>query len=532
MEKYSFDMCLKKLSADYFTIQRRRMIMNNLSRDLINSDFAFNDDLLIGSKSPLTQKVLQFGGGNFLRAFVDYMIDELNSNNLFNGSVTVVQSIQPEFVDLINEQDGVYTVLLRGIEDGKEKIIKKIITSVSGAVNPDLDFHIYMDLIKNPDLRFIVSNTTEAGITYRPNDKLSDAPPISFPAKVTALLYERYKIFNGHKDKGFIFIPCELIDNNGTTLKNIVMQYAKDWNLESEFISWVNDCNYFTNTLVDRIVTGYPKDEIDELTLQLGYTDKLINTAEIFHFWVIEGPSELAKELPFDKIGLNVIWTDDATPYKMRKVRILNGAHTMSVLAAYLSGKNTVGEILEDEYFIKYLQKGLFEEVIPTLNLEYEDLKSFADSVFDRFSNPYIKHYLLSISLNSVSKYKTRVLPSILEYYSRKNELPKILTFSFAALIAFYKGKEIINNSLVGLRDGEEYNITDDLDVLQFFQSEWDNCDNSLEDIDILVKNVCQKTDYWGIDLSTVGEFSNIISNHLHNIVSNGVYSELKEIIK
>lgn len=505
--------------------------MKELNRALLESDFKFNDDLKIGKKSKMTEKILQFGEGNFLRAFVDYMFDELNSNDLFNGSIVLVQPIEQGMIDMVNAQDGLYTVLLRGLQDGKEVCEKKVITSVSRGINPYKDFDAYFECAKNPDLRVIVSNTTEAGIVYNPDDKLEDKLQKAFPAKVTAFLYERFKVFNGDKSKGFIFIPCELIDYNGTNLKKIILQYANDWNLGNEFIDWVNTANYFTNTLVDRIVTGYPRDEVAALTEQFGYKDNLINTAEIFHFWVLEGPEHLADELPFAKIGLNVLFTEDATPYKLRKVRILNGAHTMSVLAAYLCGKDTVGELMDDKTLNKYLADGLFEEVIPTLDLPYEDLKSFADAVFDRFANPYIKHYLLSIALNSISKYKTRVLPSILEYVERKKQLPKILTFSFAAMLAFYKGSEMKDNALIGLREGAEYKICDDMPLLEMFKDLWADCDGSAEKVSALVNVVCSKTDIWGLDLNTLDGFSAKVSEHLTNILANGMTASVDTLI-
>ncbi len=505
--------------------------MENLTRKLLASDFNFNADLKIGKKEKMTEKVMQFGEGNFLRAFVDYMIDEINSNDYFNGSIVVVQPIEQGMINMINDQDGLYTLLARGLEDGKEVCNKKIITSISRGLNPYTQFDEYIACVKNPELRFIVSNTTESGIVYSADVKLSDKPQKSFPGKVTALLYERFKAFDGAADKGFVFIPCELIDYNGTTLKEIVLRHASEWELGEAFITWVKEHNVFTNTLVDRIVTGYPRDEVEKLTEEFGYKDNLINTSEIFHFWVIEGPEELAKELPFDKIGLSVVWTNDATPYKMRKVRILNGAHTMSVLAAYLDGKNTVLELLQDEKFNTFLQKGLFDEIIPTLDLEYDNLKTFADAVFDRFANPYIKHYLLSIALNSTSKFRARVLPSITEYNKRKGSVPKLLAFSFAALIAFYRGDEIKDGALIGKRGDEEYKIQDDMNVLELFKDVWANCDKSKESVAKLVADVCAHEGIWGMDLNTLGNFSQMVSDNLYGIITDGAASELTKLI-
>ena len=424
--------------------------MEKLNNNFLNSQGQNLKALEIGF--PITnkpEKILQFGEGNFLRAFVDFFIDELNEKNLFDGSVVVVQPIGEDttLTDMINAQDSNYTVLLRGLENGQPVNRTRIVTSLSRVLNLYRDFNEYMNTMKNPDLRFIVSNTTEAGIVYVQTDMPSETaltPPDSFPAKVTSLLWQRFNHFNGAKDKGFIFIPCELIDNNGTNLKEIVLRHAKEWHLPQEFINWVNENNHFTNTLVDRIVTGYPKDEIESITNTLGYKDDLVVTGEIFHFFAIEATKEATKEinavLPFSKAGQQVVLTEDATPYKLRKVRILNGAHTMSVLAARLSGKETVGEMMDSQVFNDYLRKGIYEEIIPVLTgVSQEELTTFADSVFDRFKNPHIKHYLLSIALNSVSKFKARVLPTILEYYNKNKSLPPTLTFSFAALIALQR---------------------------------------------------------------------------------------------
>ena len=471
-------------------------------------NFLNNNDISFVKNYP--ERVLQFGEGNFLRAFVDCFIDMLNEKDLFNGSVAVVQPIEKGLINILNEQNGFYTVLLRGLENQVPTVKKRIVKSISRGINPYEDFYIYLETAKNPDLRYIVSNTTEAGITFLNTDKLDDKPPVSFPGKITVLLYERYKQFNGDVTKGFIFIPCELIDNNGDKLKETVLLYAQKWNLPEEFINWIHKANHFTNTLVDRIVTGYPKDEAEELAKELGYQDNLIVTAEIFQFFAIEAEkevsAEISKNLPFNKVNLDVVLTEDVTPYKQRKVRILNGAHTMSVLLAFLYGKETVKEMMDDEFFVDYLKKGIYEEIIPTLDLSKEDLESFATSVFDRFANPYIKHYLLDIALNSVSKYRTRVLPSIIEYHKRLGNLPENLTMSFAALIAFYKGGT--------------HKVADDEEIVTFFKEQWEKCDTSdISNIKQLVQVVCSRTDYWGQDLNELSEFAQKTTEFLKEIL-------------
>lgn len=493
-----------------------------LNRQLLETkDFA---DVKLGTKEKLPVKVIQFGEGNFLRAFVDYMIDVANGEGLFNGSIAVVQPIDKGLISMLKEQDGLYTVLLRGLENGKETVEKRIVTSIQDYINPYEDFKSYIDYAKSPDLRFFVSNTTEAGIVHEPCD-MNEFPQKTFPAKATHFLYERYKAFNGDKDKGLVFIPCELIDDNGKNLKKCVLQYANDWNLGQDFINWIETANYFTQTLVDRIVTGFPRDEISEITKDLGYTDNLVDTAEIFHNFVLEGPSFLGEELPLAKCGLQVIWTDNAKPYKLRKVRILNGAHTSTVLGAYSSGINTVMEMMEDETFKNYLEKELFEEIMPILPLPKEDVESFAASVFDRFGNPFIKHFLLSISLNSVSKYKARVLPSILEYVDINKKLPEYLVFSFACLINFYKGDKIVDGVLKGCRNGEEYNISDNLEYLEFFK------DIHTEDVKTIVEKTCARDDMWGQDLNKVTGFADLVTKYLSNIQDKGVKEALKSIL-
>ena len=373
-------------------------------------------------------KVIQFGEGGFLRGFADWMLQKLSDKGLFNGSVAVVQPIENGLCDMLTAQNCVYTHVIRGAE-GVEMTKVDVI---SKCVKPYDNFDEYLALANEPEARFIISNTTESGIEFRADDKADDVPPRSFPAKLTLLLKRRFDLGLG----GFIFLPCELIDRNGDNLKKVVLQYAELWGYGKAFTDWIEKENVFCNTLVDRINTGYPKDE----KFDLGYEDKMINTSEFFHLWVIETDIDLEKELPFSKAGLNVIVTKDALErYRTRKVRILNGAHTSFVPYAFLSGFDTVKSCMDDEKIHSFIRACLFEEIIPTLDLPKSELTEYAENVLVRFSNPYIKHYLSSIALNSVSKFKVRVLPSILEYKSRYGSYPKNLCFSFAKLIEFYK---------------------------------------------------------------------------------------------
>lgn len=374
------------------------------------------------------ERFIQFGEGGFLRGFADWMIQKLNEKTDFRGSVVVVQPIEKGLCDLLTAQNCRYTHIIRG-EEGVET---DVIDVISRCVKPYEDFESFLKLAEIPTVRYVISNTTEAGIAFKAEDRADDAPPSSFPAKVTRLLKRRFEAGL----PGFVFLPCELIDRNGDNLKRIVLQYAELWGLGAAFAAWVKRENVFCNTLVDRINTGYPKGE----TFDLGYEDKMLNTSEYFHLWVIETGLDLERELPFSKAGLNVIVTRDALEkYRTRKVRILNGAHTALVPYALLSGFDTVKSCMDDEHMRAYVHRCIFEEIIPTLDLPKDELTAYAQDVLTRFSNPYIKHYLSSIALNSVSKFKVRVLPSILEYKKRFGIYPKTLTFAFARLIEFYK---------------------------------------------------------------------------------------------
>ena len=412
------------------------------------------------------EKIIQFGEGGFLRGFVDWMIQKVNETTDFDGQVVVVQPIEQGMCDMLSAQDCVYTHVCRGSE-GVE--IKKI-DVISRCVKPYEDWNAYMALAENADFRFIVSNTTESGIVYSDADKITDAPPKTFPAKVTLLLKKRFDLGL----PGFIFLPCELINRNGDNLKKCILQYADLWNLGDDFKNWVEKDNVFTNTLVDRINTGYPKGE----DLGLGYEDNMANTSEFFHLWVIETDYDLASEINFAAADLNVIITPDKLEmYRTRKVRILNGAHTSLVPYALLSGKDTVKSCIDDPVMYEHIRKCVFDEIIPTLDLPKDELESYANSVLERFGNPYIKHYLSAIALNSVSKFKVRVLPSILEYIKRYDKMPTTLLFAFKKLIEFYK-TDMTN---------------DDADVVDFMKNH--------STVEILAN-----AELWGEDISFLAE--------------------------
>ena len=453
-------------------------------------------------------RVLQFGEGNFLRAFVDYFIDELNEKANFNSKVVLTQPLAGGLADMINEQDGLYTLFLRGRENGQQVNKKRVISCVKSCNNPYSDFQGLMDNAKNPDLRFIVSNTTEAGIAFDPSCKVDDAPPSSFPGKLTVFMYERFKLGL----PGFIILSCELIDHNGQELQRCVNEYVKLWNLGADFEKWVNEDNIFCSTLVDRIVTGYPREEAAAICEELGYQDNLIDTGEVFGFWVIEGPQTVKDEFPVEKAGLPILIVDDHMPYKQRKVRILNGAHTSMVLAANLAGKTIVRECMEDDIVRNFMTETIFDEIIPTLDLPKEELVEFADSVIDRFNNPYIDHRLTDIALNSTAKWKARVMPSVCEFVKREGKLPERLTFSLAAYIAYY-------------RKGGEF-VRDDQWVLDFFEA------HRGDDNKTLVNAVVNNDKMWDGALAAVPGFEEAVAAYLDKIDSEGMYEVMKELVK
>ena len=464
-----------------------------------------------------TERILQFGEGNFLRAFANWMIHEMNHQANFDAGAVVIQPIANGLIKTLNNQDGLYTLYMNGIKNGEVLSERKVVDCIQRGINPYEDYEAYLANAENPNLRFVISNTTEAGISYNPEDNLEDAPQTSFPGKLTALLYKRFHFFNGALEKGLIVIPCELIDRNGDNLKKIVLQYATDWNLDKAFVSWINNDNIFCNTLVDRIVPGYPRDKIDTIAEELGYIDHLIVEGEQFHLWVIEAPESVKNEIPAKTCGLNIVFTNNMEPYRTRKVRILNGAHTSLVPVSYLYGIDKVRESLEDQFVGKFIQDAIFEEICPTLDLPEQELIQFSNAVLERFRNPYLEHDLISISLNSISKYKTRVLPSVLEYIKIENALPKRLLFSLAALIAFYRGD----------RNGVNIPLKDDQSVLDFFAVQW-----VAFDVKAIVKATLQNVDFWGQDLTQFNGLLEEVTTSLIAINKHGMKEALNDFMK
>lgn len=471
------------------------------------------------------ERVLQFGEGNFLRAFVDYFIDMMNEKAGFNSKVVLCQPIAPGLADMINEQEGLYTLYLRGFQEGQKVNKKRIISCVSRCLNPYQDFDALMDCAKNPDLRFITCNTTEAGIAYDPSCQFTDRPANSYPGKLTQFLYQRFQNFGQEEGKGFIILACELIDDNGKELEKCVLKYAGQWNLGEDFIAWIQKENIFCSTLVYRIVTGYPRAEAAALCEENGYLDNLIDTGEIFGFWVIEGPQSIKNELPCEKAGLPILITDNHKPYKQRKVRILNGAHTSFVLGAYLAGQDIVRDCMEDEVINGFMNKTIYDEIIPTLTLPEEELKDFAASVTERFKNPFIDHALLSISLNSTSKWKARVMPSLKGYLDKTGTLPECITASFAFYLKFYKGLRLKDEGLIASRGTNEYTVKDERPILEFYDA---HKDDSTADF---VHAACSNVDFWGENLSLLPGFEDKIADYLNLIEETGTYEVMRSCL-
>lgn len=470
-------------------------------------------------------RILQYGEGNFLRAFVDYMVDVANEKGVFNGDIVIVKPISFGSTEPFQEQDNRYTVVLRGKENGKTVNTGRIITSVSDVLDCKEDYQSYMSYAEREELRFIVSNTTEAGIVLNKRDHFEGVAD-TYPGKLTQFLYHRYETFDGAMDKGLIMLPVELIENNGGKLKECVLALCDCWKLAEAFKVWIREACIFCSTLVDRIVTGYPHREAQAICQELGYEDQLLDVGEPFGLWVIESEKEIRDEFPLDKAGLPVVFTDNQKPYRERKVRVLNGAHTASVLAGYLYGLNIVRDCMQDKLMGEFIRHIVMEEITPEVPLALEEVKAFADSVFERFENPFIDHELLSISLNSVSKWKARVLPTFRDFYRNQKNLPRLITFSMAALLAFYSGKDLREDGLHAKRaNGTEYAIHDDKEVLQFFTL------NSTKTCSEFVHEALSNANFWGEDLTLYSGFEQEVAKWLV-LLRKDVTSALEQVLK
>ena len=464
-----------------------------------------------------TEKIIQFGEGNFLRAFVDWIIWKTNQKTDFDASVVVVQPIDRGMVDMLNERDCLYHLNLQGIDKGQRVDSIEMIDVISRGINPYADFNAYMKLAEQSEIRFIISNTTEAGIAFDPACKFTDAPASSYPGKLVQLLYHRFEYFKGDPSKGLIIFPCELIFLNGKELKRCIREYIKLWNLGEAFSQWFeNSCGVYC-TLVDRIVPGYPRDNAAELCEKIGYEDRLLVKAEIFHLWVIEAPKEVAAEFPADKAGLNVLFVPSEAPYHERKVTLLNGPHTVLSPVGYLSGLDTVRECCEDPVIGRFVDKVMYEELMQTLNLPEAELRQFADSVKERFVNPFVKHFVTSIMLNSFPKFKTRDLPGLKTYLERKGALPEGLVLGLAGIVTYYKG---------GKRGDDEIVPNDDAAIVKLLADLW-----AAGDVRKVAEGVLAAEFIWGENLNAVPGLTDKLAADLALIQSQGMRKAVESVL-
>lgn len=470
------------------------------------------------NKTIRPEKVIQFGEGNFLRAFVDWIIFNMNEKTDFNGSVVVVQPIENGMIDMLNGQDCLYHVNLQGLDNGEPVNSLTKIDVISRALNVYTQNDEFMRLAEQPEMRFVISNTTEAGITFDPTCKFTDKPASSYPGKLTQLLYHRYEYFKGDMSKGLIVFPCELIFLNGHKLKECILQYIELWQLGAEFKDWfLHACGVYA-TLVDRIVPGFPRKEIDEIKAKLGYDDNMVVQGEFFHLWVIEAPASIADEFPADKAGLNVLFVPSEEPYHERKVTLLNGPHTVLSPVAYLSGINIVRDACQHPVVGKYINKVMCEELMETLNLPKEELQKFAADVLERFVNPFVDHQVTSIMLNSFPKYETRDLPGLKTYLARKGELPKGLVLGLAAIITYYKG---------GVReDGAEIVPNDAPEIMALLKELWTTGDTRK-----VAEGVLAEEGIWKSNLNAIPGLTDLVVQYLDSIQSIGMLETVKTIL-
>lgn len=470
------------------------------------------------NEEALPIKIMQFGGGNFLRAFVDWMVDVLNQETDFSAGIAIVKPTSGGDYSELKLQEGLFTVVLDGIKNGSLVAEKTLVTSVQKVINAYTEWDAYLGLAENTDVRFVVSNTTEAGITFNADDSFKDVPPKEFPAKLTLWLHHRFQHFKGDVSKGCILLPCELIEDNGAALKRTVLHYADHWKLGDGFKKWIDTSNHFCSTLVDRIVSGYPNDRADKIQKELGYKDALLVAGEYYHSWVIQGDDTVQQELPFAGTDLNVAFVDDLAPYREMKVRLLNGAHTAMVPVGYLAGIRFVKEAMDDKTVSGFVESLLLEEAAATLDFPDTVIKKFVADVLDRFRNPLLQHRLISISLNSSSKFVARLLPTLKDYYEKKGMLPMRIVFGLSALIRFYKG-EI---------DGEKIELKDDQNTLDFFAAHWKAYDDNTLSLNEFVHTVLSEVSIWGEHLTELKGMVEAVSDHLESIEKKGIRETLK----
>ena len=464
------------------------------------------------------ERIIQFGEGNFLRCFVDWIISNMNEKADFNSDVVIVQPLGMGRIDNLMEQDCLYHVNLQGLDNGKPVNSFRLIDCVSRALNPYKQFAEFLALAEQPEMRFVISNTTEAGIAYDPSCKLDDAPASSYPGKLVQLLYHRSQYFKGDMSKGLIIFPCELIFLNGHKLKEVIYQYIDLWQLGDGFKEWFEKACGVYATLVDRIVPGFPRKDIDKIKAELDYDDNNVVQGEFFHLWVIEAPESVAKEFPADKAGLNVLFVPSEEPYHERKVTLLNGPHTVLSPVAFLSGINIVRDACQHPVIGRFVHRVMYDELMPTLNLPQDELKHFADAVLERFCNPFVDHQVTSIMLNSFPKYATRDLPGLKTYLKRKGHLPEGLVLGLAAIMVYYRG---------GKRaDGVDIVPNDAPEIMELLSKLWKE-----GDVENLVKTVLAQTSIWGEDLNAIPGLKDRVVYYINRINEVGMLDTVKELL-
>ncbi|MBL7870905.1 MAG: tagaturonate reductase [Cyclobacteriaceae bacterium] len=456
-------------------------------------------------------KILQFGTDNFLLGFADWIIQEANDKAGFNAGVSVIQSTSNG--DTLNSQEGVFTVILKGIYE--EEFVRKQykIDAIQRVVNPAKDFLGFLEEALNPDLQFIISNSIEGGIIFTPSDELHTLAS-SFPGQLTQLLYHRFK---NNLNNGLLILPTELIEQNGIALKSCIKKYAAHWGLSSEFTTWITKHITFCNTLVDRIVSGVPKKPKEIFYHELGYADELALEGEWFYLWVIDGPRWIEEVLPFKKAGLQVVYTHDLTPYRLRKVRILNGAHSCMACVGYLAGLRTVRETIEHPVIGNFVKRMIFDDILSNLPGDLIELEKFAEEVIIRFRNPAIDHHLIAITHDSFSKFNVRVIPSLLAHIEKNGVVPDRIAYSIASLFFFYRGSDDIT-------------LNDRADLISFMQLVWKEVDYSISSMEGMCKKIFSRQELWGSDLTKVPQLVNRTAHHLHEMHRKGIVESLKNL--
>ena len=496
---------------------------------ILDSTYQSGDDVLVPTAEMLAlpEKVMQFGTGGFLRAFADYFIDEANRNGVFNGRVVMVGSTGSKRTQVLNEQGGLYTVRVQGLKEGQIIEEHRVIGSVSRALSAKDNWQEVVDLARSPELEVIISNTTEMGVVYDPEDSYTNGSPRSYPGKLTAVLFERASHFSFAEDRGLVILPCELITDNGAALKSLVIRLANAWDLGKPFSDWVESNVHFCNTLVDRIVPGIPeKSTREDLYNTLGYTDALLTNAEVYNLWPIEGKKEALERITFAKANPGVVLTEDVRPYKERKVRILNGAHTSSVPVAFLAGEETVLDMMQNPKTAEFVQHVMLDNIVPSLDVPGGI--EFAEEVLDRFRNPFLRHKLIDITWQSTSKWRLRLLPSIRSYYEKHNTLPVHICAGFAAYLIFMRGTHEEDGTVYGTWNDETYPIRDD--QAAFYLSAWESVDlDDRQSIHSLVDTVCTHEPFWEKALMIPG-FSDRVTSFCWQILTEGIEKTLTDL--